>query len=136
MICTTLFYKTHKDTGCQLKSCWHDRNSIELIRNSRLQGAGHAASAFLSRLCGGEVALIESATKYVFLSRLCGGEVELGISSPKSIFLSRLCGGEGYEIQYRFQLCFLSRLCGGEVAFGSVLSILFFLSRLCGGEDN
>ncbi len=35
MICTTLFYKTHKDTGCQLKSCWHDRNSIELIRNSR-----------------------------------------------------------------------------------------------------
>ena len=37
MICTTLFYKTHKDTGCQLKSCWHDRNSIELIRNSRYE---------------------------------------------------------------------------------------------------
>ncbi len=41
MICTTLFYKTHKDTGCQLKSCWHDRNSIELIRNSRFKTFHH-----------------------------------------------------------------------------------------------
>ena len=49
---------------------------------------------FLSRLCGGEVGLVDTGYYDVFLSRLCGGEVPSLPITLDQFFLSRLCGGE------------------------------------------
>ena len=49
---------------------------------------------FLSRLCGGEVAVSDITQGFMFLSRLCGGEGSIAIRDVTINFLSRLCGGE------------------------------------------
>ena len=54
----------------------------------------HRSLLFLSRLCGGEVALAWLALLRLFLSRLCGGEASPILDFIKVFFLSRLCGGE------------------------------------------
>ena len=49
---------------------------------------------FLSRLCGGELAVVNFIAWALFLSRLCGGELLQTIIASRALFLSRLCGGE------------------------------------------
>ena len=72
---------------------------------------------FLSRLCGGEDQIHDSAPHTYFLSRLCGGEVKCWIFTKPENFLSRLCGGEAAAWHCHPAPLFLSRLCGGEEEF-------------------
>ena len=54
---------------------------------------------FLSRLLGGEVAVIDFLSNGLFLSRLLGGEVTAVRLASLLQFLSRLLGGEERSTQ-------------------------------------